>query len=177
MTGPKKKSKGIKRKNNLTKTRRIEDIAKDFDKTTFEIYGQVTKTLGNRRFGVNIQNIDNPSEIIGNIVCSIKGSFRRKIVVDMYVLVKLFDFNQEQGQIIDGYTPDEIQALKASDKWDYPICNLDNKTSNDIDMPEDSDSDTDSEPETNDITVQPTGEASAAGQEAAAADEFDIDAI
>lgn len=118
MPGPKKKSKGVKRKNNpLSRIRRIEDITKDT--SSFEVYGQVIKALGNRRFSVNVQNINVPSEIT-NIVCSLKGSYRRKITTDMFVLVQLFDFNTNQGQIIDSYSQDELQTLKSVDKWDYP---------------------------------------------------------
>lgn len=103
------------------KARRLEDIAKDFDPKTFEVYGQVEKVLGNRRFEVKVQKLTVPSEIAGTITCSIKGSFRQRIGRDMAVLVKLYDFNTMQGQIIDGYNTDELAALKAAGMWDYPL--------------------------------------------------------
>ena len=114
-------NKHKKRKNKGTsKGRKLEDIAKDFDPTTFEVYGLVTKPLGNRRFEVVCQNLNKPSELDKAIICSIKGSFRRKIARDNYVLVKLYDFNTRQGQIIDAYREDEIISLKESDLWDFP---------------------------------------------------------
>ena len=131
------KKKGGKRRNNVIKTRRLEDITKDFDPKTFEVYGKVTKILGSRRFNVSIQNLNHPSDISGTIICSIKGSYRRNITVDMYVLVKLFDFNINQGQIIDSYNPDEVAALKTAEKWDYPTDSM-----TELNVSSDSDDDT-----------------------------------
>jgi hypothetical protein len=63
----------------------------------------------------------------------------------MYVLVKLFDFNTNQGQIIDSYSLDEVQALKAADKWDYP--EEDDRKADDIGSESGSESGSDPEPE------------------------------
>jgi translation initiation factor IF-1 len=147
------KKKGGKRKNNMIKTRRLEDIMKDYDPKTYEVYGQTLKPLGNRRFSVKVQMLHNPSELQGTIICSIKGSYRRRINPDMFVLVKLYDFNTDQGQIIDSYTQDEVDALRSADKWDYPSTNsnLGEKATTDdytgMQLPPDSDSDTDTEEE------------------------------
>jgi translation initiation factor IF-1 len=100
--------------------RRLEDIAKNFTPGSFEVYGKVIKEMGNRRFSVHTQQYGQPSEMGDTIVCSIRGSYRRPIRADSYVLVKLYDFNTSQGQIIDSYTLDEMHALKSIDKWDFP---------------------------------------------------------
>lgn len=161
-----KKGKG-KKGGNAVKTRRLEDIAKDYDPKTFEVYGQVDKVLGNRRFEVKVQRLTAPSEIAGTITCSIKGSFRQRICRDMAVLVKLYDFNTMQGQIIDGYSTDELGALKAAGMWDYPL-----NTQSVQDKPlSDSDSDSESESEIEDAA--PSEQRSAA----IATDDIDIDAI
>lgn len=149
---PGKKKGGGRRKNNIVKTRRLEDITKDFDTSTFEVYGQVQKAAGNRRFAVAIQDLHNPSELKGTINCSIKGSYRRRITVDQYVLVKLYDFNNEQGQIIDSYSNDEVQSLKIAEMWDFPNTTIDERDRSDtrdmldLDSGSDSDSDPDLEP-------------------------------
>jgi translation initiation factor IF-1 len=137
-----------KRNKGTTKGRKLEDIGKDFDPTTYEVYGVVTKPLGNRRFEVVCQKLKTPNELESAIICSIKGSFRRKIVRDNYVLVKLYDFNTKQGQIIDSYREDEIVSLKESDLWDFPqdSINIDTSLQNDItDLPSDYSSDEEEE--------------------------------
>ena len=143
--GNKKGRKG----GNAVKTRRLEDISKDFDPKTFEVYGQVEKVLGNRRFEVKVQNLKVPSEMASTIICSIKGSFRQRIGRDMPVLVKLYDFNTKQGQIIDGYSTDELGALKAAGMWDYPMSIQVTQTQTDDRLSDImSDSDSDDEPVT-----------------------------
>ena len=145
-------NKHKRRKNKGTsKGRKLEDIAKDFDPATYEVYGLVTKSLGNRRFEVVCQKLNTPSELEDAIICSIKGSFRRKIARDNYVLVKLYDFNTKQGQIIDAYREDEILSLKESDLWDFPQDSIDVDTSlqnNIADLPSEYSSD-EEETETN----------------------------
>lgn len=160
-----KKGGKSKKGSSTVKARRLEDIAKDFDPKTFEVYGQVDKVLGNRRFEVKVQKLTVPSEMAGTITCSIKGSFRQRIGRDMAVLVKLYDFNTMQGQIIDGYNTDELAALKAAGMWDYP---LSTQSVQDKQL-SDSDSDSDSESE----------EAAPSEQRLAAitVDAIDIDAI
>lgn len=166
--GSKKKKGGNKRKGKGYgyKTRQLNDIAKDFNPESFEVYGQVIKAEGNRRFSVNVQSLERPQELQDNsIVCSIRGSYRKRISRDMFVLVKLFDFNTKQGQIIDGYTIDEVAALKANDMWDYPeaavtVRAIDNENM----LPSDSDTDSEEEEEVPDSTD-------------AVPDDFDIDAI
>jgi len=144
-----KNNKKKKGGGNAVKTRRLEDIAKDFDPKTFEVYGQVDKVLGNRRFEVKVQKLTVPSEMAGTIICSIKGSFRQRIVRDMPVLVKLYEFNAMQGQIIDGYNSDELSALKSAGMWDYPLSIQTQISVQETPYPaSESDSESDSEPDT-----------------------------
>lgn len=165
---PGKKKGGGRRKSNTIKTRRLEDITKDFDASTFEVYGQVKKAVGNRRFDVEVQDLHNPKQIKGTINCSIKGSYRRRITNDQYVLVKLYDFNTEQGQIIDSYSSEEVQSLKTAEMWDYP--GDDSK----IDTESESDSDSESEPEP-DEAVKVKAQAQAQAQYVPYEDDADID--
>lgn len=109
-----------KRKNKpIVKIRKIEEIAKDADPKSYEVYGLVQKTMGNRRFSVLCQSITDPTDVT-TLNCSIKGSYRRRICNDMYVLVRLYDFNLNQGQIIDSYTDDELKLINSAGLWDFP---------------------------------------------------------
>jgi translation initiation factor IF-1 len=97
------------------KVRRAVDIGKKSDE--FEVYGRVLRSLGNRRMEVYTQIPNSPSEY-QTVVCRIRGSLRKRIVPDDYVLVQLFDFNLKQGQIADVYTLDEVQSLVRANVWD-----------------------------------------------------------
>lgn len=174
-------NKHKKRKNRgVSKGRKLEDIAKDFDPTTYEVYGLVTKPLGNRRFEVMCQKLNTPSELEEAIICSIKGSFRRKIARDNYVLVKLYDFNTKQGQIIDAYREDEILSLKGADLWDFPQDSINVDTSvqsNMADLPSDYSSD-EEEVETNaSVPAEKAGTSMEDILNASESDISDIDAI
>jgi translation initiation factor IF-1 len=102
----------------VSKVRKLDEISRD--PKALEVYGQVARTLGNRRFDVTCQRHDNASETV-SIICALKGSYRKRIVKDAYVLVKLYDFNQTQGMIIDGYSDDELGAMKRAGYWDFPL--------------------------------------------------------
>jgi translation initiation factor IF-1 len=117
----KRGGKGHKKGKNSTiiKIRKVESIAKDSKREGYEVYGQVLKPMGNRRFEVQCQTVDSPDNTT-TIVCTLKGSYTKRINKDMYVLVKLFDFNPKQGTIIDSYKDEEIEALKSAELWDYP---------------------------------------------------------
>lgn len=151
------------------KTRKLDEIAKDFDPKEYESYGRVTKELGNKRFNVRCQKHEYPDELI-EIVCSLKGSFRKRIHRDSYVLIKLYEFNQRQGQIIDVYNDDELEQLKNNELWDFPE-ELLLEEKQEIDLPSNSDSDSDSDSEPDDESKS----ASAAAPEAE--EDLDIDAI
>jgi len=97
-----------------SRLRRAVDICKK--KEEFEVYGRVLRSLGNRRMEVYTQVPD--SVAYQTIVCRIRGSLRKRIVADDYVLVQLFDFNVKQGQIADVYSLDEVQALNNANLWD-----------------------------------------------------------
>ncbi len=96
------------------KLRRAVDIAKKKDE--FEVYGRVLRSLGNRRMEVYTQ-IPNSTEH-QTVVCRIRGSLRKRIIPDDYVLVQLFDFNTKQGQIADVYAHEEVETLIRANLWD-----------------------------------------------------------
>jgi translation initiation factor IF-1 len=183
---PKKKN-ASNRKGPRFVSRRLEEISKDFNRDEHEVYGYVTKSVGNRRFSVLVQGLDNPDEV-EPLICSMKGSFRRRISPETYVLVKLFDFSTvKQGQIIDNYSPDEVDALKAADMWDYPTFKTQQVAepwSDAPGMPEadsstdtDSDSDSDSSSGTLEALADSEGRQATRVGSGADNDEFDIDAI
>ncbi len=97
------------------KTRRAVDIAKK--SAEFEVYGRVLRPLGNRRMEVYTQIPDSKTEY-QTVMCRIRGSLRKRIAQDDYVLVQLFDFDIKHGQIADVYTLDEVEALKKIGMWD-----------------------------------------------------------
>ena len=167
-----------KRKNKPTiKTRKVEEIAKDFNREEFEVYGQVLSARGNRRFEVRCQQIDEPDETF-SLICSIKGSYRKRISKDAYVLIKLFNYNpgapasKQQGQIIDSYTGDELRAIKSSGLWDFP--EGEDKPKRDMEMPDMSDSDSETD---EDESGEDGADASGGGKTVAEEDDFDIDNI
>jgi len=81
-----------------------------------EVYGKVVRAMGNRRFEVACQMPDNS---VKNINCSIRGSFKKLILKDDYVLVQLFDFNDRQAIILTSYTQDDVFKLRRAKLWDY----------------------------------------------------------
>lgn len=111
-------SKHKRKKNYVVRERKPDSICKDPDPTELEAYGKVIKAGGNRRFSVCCQKANEPAELT-TIMCRIKGSFRKRIRPDDYVLVKHFGFS-DQAQIIDVYNPDELTGLKLRDMWDFP---------------------------------------------------------
>lgn len=106
------KTRGPK-KSNSAKNRKLEEIAKT---EKYESYGFVTKSLGNKRFRVEVNSTEGHRK---TMVCALKGSCRKFVNVESYVLVVLYDFNEEQGQIVDVYTDAEVQALKKANLWDF----------------------------------------------------------
>ena len=125
MPSQNRNGKNKRRKNKSNKVRKLEDIAKDMNPKEFEVYAKVTKTLGNRRLEVRCQRLLVPNELANPIVCLVKNTFRRTIKIEDYVLVKLYDFNPKQGQVIDAYKDEEILALKEAKLWDYPQTSTD----------------------------------------------------
>jgi len=111
-------SKHKRKKNYVVKERKPDAICKDTNPEELEAYGKVIKAGGNRRFSVCCQKIDNPDELT-ILMCRIKGSFRKRVRNDDYVLVKHFGFS-DQAQIIDVYTNDELAVLKMRELWDFP---------------------------------------------------------
>lgn len=145
-------SKHKKSKNYVPKERKTDLIRKDTNPEELESYGKVIKAAGNRRFSVCCQKADNPNELI-TIMCKIKGSFRKRVKTDDYVLVKHFGFS-EQAQIIDVYSNNELEMLKTNEMWDFPCDgavskhkNLDLLKSNDDSENSDSESDDPNDPD------------------------------
>ena len=95
--------------------RKLEDLAR---KAEFgEVYGRVIKSVGCRRFQVTCQIPERPNDL-KEMVCTLKGSCRKMVRSGMYVLVTVFDFNENQGQIIDVFTDGDVQALRKAKLWD-----------------------------------------------------------
>merc|ERR1712110_597513 len=71
-------------------------------------YGQVTRMLGNGRCDVSC--FDGSKRL-----CHIRGKMRKKVWVNQgdIVLVSLRDFQDEKGDIIVKYTPEEARNLKT----------------------------------------------------------------
>lgn len=82
-----------------------------------EVYGIVKKCSGSRRFSVLIQDPENEST--RTITCGLKGSIRKFVRTDALVLVALYEFNKNQGQIIDIYTSEEVNAMRRNNCWDF----------------------------------------------------------
>lgn len=133
-----------KRKNKpVIKQRKLDEIAKDSNPEEKESYGKVVKAMGNRRFQVCCQDINKKGEF-KTLICRLRGSYRKIVGSEDYVLVKVFDFNDNQAQIVDVYTVDEVRLLQKAGLWDYPdnIESIRDGTADDIHMT-DSDSDDD----------------------------------
>ena len=71
-------------------------------------YAQILKMLGNGR--VEAQCVDGEKRL-----CHIRGKLRKKVWINVgdIVLVGLRDFQDEKGDIILKYNPDECRSLKA----------------------------------------------------------------
>lgn len=76
-------------------------------------YAQVLKMLGNGR--VMALCVDGV-----NRLCHIRGKMRKKVWINAgdVVLVSLRDYQDEKGDIIHKYTPDDVRTLRA--EGDFP---------------------------------------------------------
>lgn len=118
---PVKKGKGKgKGKTFEPKLRRPDQIAKDID--SGEVYGQVLKAEGFRRFSVKCQN----NSAYNTINCGLKGSFRKRINAGDFVLVQLWDFDKSKGTIIDSYNSAEISKMESRGLWDFKQSEINN---------------------------------------------------
>lgn len=140
-------SKHKRKKNYVVKERKPDVICKDMNPEELEAYGKVIKAVGNRRFSVCCQKKDNPQELT-TMMCKIKGSFRKRIKPDDYVLVKHFGFC-DQAQIVDVYTDNELEVLKMRGMWDFPEDDVvtKQKEADLYDLPDISDDESESEEE------------------------------
>ena len=115
--------KGHKRQKNSTGgSRKPEDIAKQ--KVESEVYGQVLKATGNRRFNVKCQPFDSKSTAYVEVNCGLKGSVRKRVSEKDYVLVQYWDeFGahgaEKKASIIDVYSTHEQAKLDSKGLWDY----------------------------------------------------------
>jgi len=98
-------------------TRKPDEMSKK--STNLEVYGQVIRAEGNRRFTVACQDPKDPEADYIDINCNLKGSYRRRIAIGDCVLVQMWEFNQASGTIIDGYSAAEIVRLKTHALWDF----------------------------------------------------------
>ena len=105
-----------KRKNSNPPIRKnVDDLKKNNE---FEFYAKCTKPLGNRRFEVLYQKQDGAQMTLH---CRLAGSCRKKIQKDSYVLVQLFPFNLNQGQIVNVFDQEDVNALKYARLWDLNL--------------------------------------------------------
>lgn len=115
--------KGYKRQKNSTGgSRKPEDIAKQKEES--EVYGQVLKATGNRRFNVKCQPFDDKSTVYVEVNCGLKGSVRKRVSEKDYVLVQYWDeFGscgaEKKASIIDVYSVHEQAKLDSKGLWDY----------------------------------------------------------
>lgn len=118
------------------KIRKVHEIAKDPNPEEYEVYGYVMRPLGSKRFEVLCQQVSEPSETTV-LKCLLQKSCKMWINKGSYVLVKRYDFNENQGQIIDCYKEDEIASIKKANLWDFPDNNnTDAQVAPDSYMPE-----------------------------------------
>ena len=110
------KHKGRKNNANHVAPKRVDDLKRNTDKEALECYAKCLKPLGNRRFEVECWH----DSILKTLHCRLAGSCRKKIQKDAFVLVQLFPFNLNQGQIVAVYDPDEVNLLKKTGHWDFP---------------------------------------------------------
>ena len=100
-------------------SRKPQDIARK--KSDDELYGLVTKALGNRRFSVKCQPVKDGYDY-SEVNCGLKGSCDKFIKAGMYVLVQNWEFHAgttPKGTIIDAYTSAEVRKMDACGLWDY----------------------------------------------------------
>ena len=105
LKGGKKKKRG---KNGIVENKRIiypEDN---------ELYGQISKVLGNNRFYVRCFNDDKRTELL----CILRGSMRKRVWVNVndIVIVSIRSFEVKKADIIHKYTTDEANILKKMNK-------------------------------------------------------------
>jgi translation initiation factor IF-1 len=101
-----KRGRGSGTKRSHETSRSIKDIA--CDNNEGQSYGKIIKDEGNRRFRTQVGFGENQREM----VCSIRGAFRKRVTVDSYVLVQIYEFNHNQAQIMDVYSDKEIDQLR-----------------------------------------------------------------
>lgn len=115
-TGGKKHKKG-KGASMYKGERKLEDIQRDV--LCGEVYAEVTKCLGCRRF--NVRFLDESNNLEREMVATLKGSCKKMVRSASVVLVTVFEFNENQGQIIDVYSDSEVRALKKTKTWNLRI--------------------------------------------------------
>jgi len=142
------KHKGRKNSANHVPQKRVDDLKRNTDKDALECYAKCLKPLGNRRFEVACAH----ENALLTLHCRLAGSCRKKIQKDAYVLVQLFPFNLNQGQIVAVYEPEEVMLLKKAGHWDFPA--IDSKDDDDpfAVVTDDDDDHEDDEEDENEVT-------------------------
>ena len=105
--GGNKRKKG---KNGATEMNRPIDYAKDD-----QLYGQISKTVGGRRFIVTCFEKDPKGDfILSEKLCHVCGKMRKKVWINEQdiVLVSIRDFDKSKGDIIHRYNNDESRIFK-----------------------------------------------------------------
>lgn len=105
----------------VSRERRLDELARQPDQS----YGQVIKALGSRHFLVRCQQ---PNTLTyGDIRCSLKGSIKKRLLVENYVLVSFWDCDTTaatKGSIVEIYSIDEVRMLRRFKLWDYKEANV-----------------------------------------------------
>lgn len=119
--GGKKKKRG---KNGLNENNKIIFIDED---DTFQMYGQVSKILGNGSFSVSCfkKDKENDFEMIQKL-CLVRGKMRKRnwININDIVVVSLREFENNKSDIVHKYSNDEARILINMNK--IPNINISN---------------------------------------------------
>ena len=86
-----------------------------------QVYGSITKALGNGRFSVKCFGDEGEEDKVIN--CTIRGNMRKRewIAVGDIVLVSLRDFQPDKADIILKYLPYEVRKLKECNEIDKSV--------------------------------------------------------
>ncbi len=86
-----------------------------------QVYGSITKALGNGRFSVKCFGDEGEEDKV--IICTIRGSMRKRewIATGDIVLVSLRDYQPDKADIILKYLPYEVRKLKECNEIDKSV--------------------------------------------------------
>ena len=113
------KHKHRKKSSSQIRFRKVEELMKSKEDGT--IYGKVIKVLGQKRFSIRCQGL-NDGDDYRILNCGMKGSLRGRIEEGMFVLVQDWGdltAGKCKGSIINSYKDHDIDKLTAHGQWDY----------------------------------------------------------